>query len=195
MAPPLDPRPRPPARWTEWLQVDAAGLVDQAARTDEARPLIEGWIEATARFGDPVWAAAILRNEVSRPRSSANVGQVLDRLSPAERALAVADSAAVLDPSLLAGLVAAVPAPWPKVLGDAVLTAARSIGQDQYPGAGLYELLRAAALRLPPDRAEDLEAVASFKDELRPALIDVIETIRLRARIHEAFAAVPPLPA
>ena len=52
-----------PERWTEWLQVDAPGLVDQATRSDEARPLIEGWIEATARFGDPVWAAAILRNK------------------------------------------------------------------------------------------------------------------------------------
>jgi hypothetical protein len=39
-----------------------------------------------------------------------------------------------------------------------------------------------------------LEAVASYKDELRPALTDVVETIRLRARIHEAFAAVPAIP-
>jgi hypothetical protein len=43
-------------------------------------------------------------------------------------------------------------------------------------------------LRLPPDQADELHAVATYKDELRPALIDVIETIRLRARIHEAFA-------
>ena len=184
-----------PERWTEWLQVDASGLVDQATRSDEARPLIEGWMEATARFGDPVWAAAILRNKDVPTKVSANVGQVLDRLSPGERALAVADSAAVLDPSLLAGLAAAVPAPWPKALGDAVLSAARSAGREQYPGADLYELVRAAALRLPPDRADELEAVASFKDELRPALTDAIETIRLRARIHEAFAAVPPLTA
>ena len=184
-----------PERWIEWLQVDPSGLVDQAARSDEARPLIEGWIEATARFGDPAWAAAILRNKDVPGKVSANVAQVMDRLSPAERALAVADSAAVLEPSLLAGLAAAVPAPWPKALGDAVLTAARSAGREQYPGADLYELVRAAALRLPPDRADELEAVASFKDELRPALTDAIETIRLRSRIHEAFAAVPPLPA
>ena len=88
-----------PERWTEWLRVDAPGLVDQATRSDEARPLIEGWMEATARFGDPVWAAAILRNKDVPTKVSANVAQVLDRLSPAERALAVADSAAVLDPS------------------------------------------------------------------------------------------------
>ena len=43
-----------PDRWSEWLRVDASGLVDQATRSDEARPLLEGWIAATARFGDPV---------------------------------------------------------------------------------------------------------------------------------------------
>ena len=69
-----------PERWTEWLQVDAPGLVDQATRSDEARPLIEGWMEATARFGDPVWAAAVLRNKEVPAKVSADVGQVLDRL-------------------------------------------------------------------------------------------------------------------
>ena len=177
-----------PARWIEWLGVDAPGLVDQATRSDEARPLLEGWIEATARFGDPVWAAAVLRNKTVSEKVTTNIGQVLEALPPGERALAVTDAAPVLDPSLLAGLAAAVPAPWPTPLGDAVLASARSAGKEQYPAAGLYELVRAAALRLPSDRADELQAVATFKEELRPALIDVIETIRLRARIHEAFA-------
>jgi hypothetical protein len=183
-----------PARWTEWLRVDAAGLVDQAARSDEARPLLEGWIEATARFGDPQWAATILRSETVPTKVSVNIATVLDGLSPADRAGAVADAFRVHDPGLLAGLAAAVPAPWPKPLGDAVLAAARAAGREQFPGPRLYELVRAAALRLPPDRADELEAVASYKDELRPALTDVVETIRLRARIHQAFAAVPALP-
>ena len=177
-----------PARWNEWLQVDPAGLIDQATRSDEARPLFEGWIEATGRFGDPGWAAAILRNKTVPDKATTNMGQVLDGLSPAERAQAVADSAGGLDPSLLAGLAVAVPAPWPRALGDAVLQAAHAAGREQYPGPALYELVRAAALRLPPDRADELEAAASFKTELRPALTDVVETIRLRARLHEAFA-------
>jgi hypothetical protein len=184
-----------PERWTEWSGVDAAGLIDQAVRSDEARPVIEGWIEATARFGDRACAAALLRNKGVPGKVSINVGMVLDRLSPAERAHAVADAADALDPALLAGLAAAVPAPWPTTLGDAVLAAARAAGKDQFAGPALYELVRAAALRLPPDRADDLEAVAAYKDELRPSLTDAVETIRLRARIHEAFAAVPPLPA
>jgi hypothetical protein len=69
-----------------------------------------------------------------------------------------------------------------------VLAAARAAGREQFPAPGLYELVRAAALRLPPDRADELEVAATYKDELRPALIDVVETIRLRARIHAAFA-------
>jgi len=135
-----------------------------------------------------VWAAAVLRNKTVSEKVTTNIGQVLEALPPGERALAVTDAAPVLDPSLLAGLAAAVPAPWPTPLGDAVLASARSAGKEQYPAAGLYELVRAAALRLPSDRADELQAVATFKEELRPALIDVIETIRLRARIHEAFA-------
>ena len=94
---------------------------------------------------------------------------------------------------MLAALAAEIPGPWPPPLADLVLAVARSSGREQFPAAGLYELVRAAALHLPPDRADALEAVASFKDELRPALADAIETIRLRARIHQAFAAVPPL--
>ena len=177
-----------PERWSEWLQVDPAGLVDQATRADEARPLLEGWIEATGRFGDAAWASALLRNKTVPDKATTNVGQVLDGLSPAERAQAVADTVGSLDPSLLAGLAAAVPAPWPQPLGDAVLAAAHAAGREQYPGPALYELVRAAAFRLPPERADELEAAASFQQELRPALADVVETIRLRARLHEAFA-------
>jgi Family of unknown function (DUF5691)/SWIM zinc finger len=180
-----------PDRWTGWLRVDRAGLVDQATRSEEARPLLEGWIEASARFRDRDWAAAILRNQAVRTKVMLNVGQVLDGLAPDDRAIVVAETATALDPVMLASFAANVPAPWPSPLADAVLEIARFVGQEQFPGPGLYELVRTAALRLPPDRADDLTNVASYKDELRPALTDVVETIKLRARIHEAFAAVP----
>jgi hypothetical protein len=183
-----------PARWTEWLRVDAAGLVEQATRSDEARPLLEGWIGATARFGDAAWATALLAIPAVPNKVTVDVGQVLDGLPPGDRAAVIASAAASIDPALLAGLAATVPAPWPGSLADAVLDVARVLGRERFAGAPLYELVRTAALRLPPDRADDLTAIASYKDELRPALVDVIETIRLRARIHEAFAAVPRLP-
>ncbi|HEU5202676.1 MAG TPA: DUF5691 domain-containing protein [Candidatus Limnocylindrales bacterium] len=177
-----------PRRWTAWLNADVAALVDQAARSDEARPLLEGWIDATGRFGDREWAEALLRNTTVADKVTSSVGQVLDGLSPVERAQAVADAAGNLEASSLAALAATVPAPWPDPLSDAVLAAARALGREQYPAPPLYELIRVAALRLPPGRVDELEAAASFKGELRPALTDVVETIRLRARIHEAFA-------
>ena len=179
-----------PERWNEWLKVDAAGLVDQASRSDEARPLLEGWIEATARFGDPVWATALLSNPAVSNKATTDVGRVLDGLSSADRARVVAASAASLHPPVLADLARSIPAPWPTPLADAVLDVAALVGREQFPGPGLYELVRAAALRLPPTYEDALIAVASYKDELRPALTDVVETIRLRARIHEAFASV-----
>jgi hypothetical protein len=150
-------------------------------------------MKAVERFGDPAWATALLRDKGVSSKVMLGFGVLLERLTPAERAQVVAEAAAELDPAELAGLAAAVPASWPTALGDAVLSAARTAGREQYPGPGLYELIRAATLRLPPDRADELEAVALFKDELRPALGDVVETIRLRARIAEAFASLPPL--
>jgi hypothetical protein len=177
-----------PARWTEWLGSDAPALVAQAARSDEARSMLEGWMKAVERFGDPAWATALLRDKGVSSKVMLGLGVLLERLTPAERAQVVAESAAELDPAELAGLAAAVPAPWPSAVGDAVLSAARAGGREHYPGPGHYELVRAAALRLPPDRADELEAAASFKGERRPALTDVVETIRLRARIHESFA-------
>jgi hypothetical protein len=183
-----------PARWTEWLRVDAVSLVEQATRSNEARPLLEGWIAATSRFGDREWATAILGNPGVPDKVSGNVGLVFEGLSPADRATVVAATARAVHPSMLAFGAALVPAPWPAPVGDAVLEIAELVGREVFPGPGLYELVRAAALRLPPERADELADVASYKDELRPALLDVIETIRIRGRIHEAFNAVPPLP-
>ena len=74
-----------PERWSEWLRVDPSGLVDQASRSDEARPLLEGWIAAAARFGDPVWATAILSNPAVPNKVTSDVGHVLNGLSFADR--------------------------------------------------------------------------------------------------------------
>lgn len=149
-------------------------------------------MEGSARFRDRDWAAALLRNAAVRTKVMLDVGRVLDGLTPADRAVVVAEAAEAIDPVMLASFVPSIPAPWPRPLADAVLDMASFVGQEQFPGPGLYELVRAAALRLPPAYEDRLIAVASYKDELRPALTDVVETIRLRARIHEAFAAVTP---
>jgi hypothetical protein len=57
--------------------------------------------------------------------------------------------------------------------------------------ATIHALVRAGAIGLPPERADDLEKVASVDGEIRPALIDAIDTIQFRARMYDAFAAVP----
>jgi hypothetical protein len=182
-----------PARWTEWLDIDPPGLVDRAIRSEEARPLLEGWIEATARFADVAWATALLRNPDVRTKIMVNIDRAIEGLSERDRAVALVASADALDPAILANLARGVPPPWPHELSDAVLGSAADLGREQFPNPALYELVRAGAVGLPPDRADDLANVASLKGELRSALSDPIETIRLRARIHDAFAALSPI--
>src|SRR5205823_1159180 len=99
-----------------------------------------------------------------------NIQQVLDRLSASGRASVVEASSDGVDPRTLAGLARFVPPPWPTQLSDVVLESAAALGREQSPKSAFYELVRAAAVGLPPDRADDLVAVASYKDELRPAL-------------------------
>jgi hypothetical protein len=78
-------------------------------------------------------------------------------------------------------------------LADAVLDALRKLGKAQYPEQAFYDLIRAAALGLAPNRADDLLALADKDGQVRPALAGAIERIHLRARIHEAFDTLPAL--
>ena len=181
-----------PGRWVEWLGIDAAGLIDRALRSDEARPVLEGWILATERFGDRDWAAALLRAPDVRTKVMVNVGQVLGGLDPVDTAVVLAETTKQLEPAMLASFVGAVPAPWPPPLVEAVLGVIRTFSGSQYPDQALYQLVRAASIGLLPDRAEDLSTLASYEGQIRPALADAIETIRLRARFHDAFANLPP---
>jgi hypothetical protein len=182
-----------PGRWTEWLQADPAGLVERAVRSEEARALLEGWIEATARFGDVAWATALLGSSDVRDKVTPNVQGVLEGLSVEDRAVLIAASADALEPALLVTLARSVPASWPRPLADAVLAKAAAAARDPLATQAFYDLVRAAALRLPPDRADDLADVASHNGDVRPGLVDSIDTIRLRARMHDAFAGVPPI--
>ena len=181
-----------PGRWVEWLGIDASGLIDRALRSDEARPVLEGWILATERFGDRDWASALLRAPDVRTTVMVNVGQVLEGLDPAGRATVLAETTKQLEPAMLAAFVEGVPAPWPQPLAEAVLGVTKAFSGSQYPDQALYQLVRAAAMGLPPGRADDLEPLASYQGQIRPALDGAIETIRLRARIHDAFATLPP---
>jgi hypothetical protein len=182
-----------PARWTEWLAADAPALVDLALGADERRPVLEGWIEAAARFADPAWVSAL----VGEPRVAAAVqldpARAIDALPAAQRADVAAATAQSVEPATLARISGACPPPWPQPLVDAVLGALGKLGQAQYPDQAFYDLVRAAAVGMPPDRADDLRALTAPDGQVRPALAGAIETVRLRARIHRAFAMLPPI--
>ncbi|MBY0395182.1 MAG: hypothetical protein K2X91_01765, partial [Thermoleophilia bacterium] len=109
-----------PGRWIEWLGTDPSGLVDRALRADDARPVLEGWIGATGRFGDQGWASALLRAADVRTKVMVNIGQVFEHLDPAGRATVLAETAKQLEPAMLAAFVEDVPAPWPRALVEAV---------------------------------------------------------------------------
>jgi hypothetical protein len=184
----------PPGRWSDWLGLDPGGLVERALRADEARPLLEGWIDATARFGDAAWATALLGEpKVAAVAEGTDIAQVLDRLSVADRGAVLAAVAEHVEPAVLARLVKQSPPPWSGGLTRAVFAVlARSVGV-QYPDQSFYELVRAAAPGAPPDRAEDLAALAAYQDQIRGAVVGAIDAIRLRRELHAAFAALPPI--
>jgi hypothetical protein len=181
-----------PRRWTEWLGVDPGGLVDRALRADEARPVLEGWIGAAQRFGDVGWAKALLAEPAVAGTVNVDVTDVLEPLDAAARAEAVASAAPKLNPAILVTAARACPPPWPKPLVDAALAAIKHDVGTQYPDQAWYELVRATAVGLPPSRADELIALATRDGQVRPALGGVVDTLRLRQRLHDAFRELPP---
>jgi len=184
-----------PARWVEWLGMDERDLVARSVRADEAVQVLDGWWIATTRFGDVAWATALL----TEPRVAAAIGAqprpLVLALDPADRAVVVARVAGSLDPATFASVAASLPPPWPPAVASAALRALGPRGDGEWPDPAYYELVRAAARGLPPDRAEELVEAASHQDRIRPSLDDAIDVVRLRARIHQAFADLPPIAA
>ena len=184
-----------PRRWNEWLRADANALVDRALRSEEARPILEGWIDATGRFGDPAWATALLAEpKVAKVTTGIDPGRVLDSLRPADMADVVAAVARNVEPGSLPRLVERCTAPWTKPLVEAVFAVlGRSAGSDG-PDHAFYSLVRSAALAVPPDRGSDLEILASHRGEVRPALVAAMDTVRFRQGLHAAFTEAEARP-
>jgi hypothetical protein len=183
----------PPARWNEWLRIDPPGLVERALRSDEARAVLEGWIEATSRFGDPGWAAALIGEPAVRTKIQINVVQALDRLDAAGLGSVAAAVARRIEPTMLAVVAARCPPPWPRSLSDVVLDVIGKLATTAVPDQAFYDLVRVAAYGVPPERGDALVALASHQDQVRPALTGAIETVRLREQIRAAFADLPPV--
>jgi hypothetical protein len=182
-----------PARWTEWLGAKSSTLVAHALRSDEARPILEGWAEAATRFADAEWLAALIAEPQVRAAISLDLRRLVATLPAERRAAVAARVGASADPATLAWLAALTRAIWPQPVTDAVLGAIRKLSADEYPDQALYDLVRAAAVGLDPRRGDELAAVASHDDAIRPALIGAIDTMSLRERMYAAFASLPPV--
>lgn len=180
-----------PSNWEDWLEADAPALVGRALRSEDARPVLEGWIEAASRFDAPEWLALLASEPKVREIVKLDLLAAISALPVTSRAVVVSRVAKTIDGPTMPRLVALSPPTWPTELADAVLGRLEGLGSVQYPDQTVYELVRVAARGLSPDRSDELTAVASHEGQIRAALVGAVETIRLRARIHAAFANLP----
>jgi hypothetical protein len=185
-----------PSRWEAWLGADPAALVDRALRSDDARALVEGWVEAAIRFGDADWATALLAHkEIASGDAVPNVDPLalLDALLTtterdpvAVKLIGMGDTAAALKTA------EHCPAPWSSLLSWAVLTALAKEGKSIGISKAFVDLTRMAARRLPTEHAEQLETIVvgdGSRPGTYPILREYLELIEFRKRMRAAFAA------
>jgi hypothetical protein len=174
----------------EWLAAEPAVLVERALRSDVARPVLEGWVEATARFGDPVMAEALLASPaVAEAIDGPDIASVLDGIGNEQRAALVAEVASRAVPSILPRLLRRCAAPWPVNLGRSVIGVLAASSAVAYPEPWFFEVARIAATAIPVALAEDLATALAYRDQVRPTLAGTLETLDLRRALHAAFAA------
>ena len=181
-----------PDLWPRRLGADARGLIERALRSDAARPVVEGWVEAALRFRDPAWAAALLRQERTLELvESRGIDPLalLDVLSAAEREELVERAMAVADIAAAARMAGACPPPWSARLGRAVLVALHGEAREDYPEQGFYDLVRLAARRLPPSLVDDFEAVLEQRERLARSvpLAEAADLLRFRHQMSLAL--------
>jgi hypothetical protein len=184
-----------PGRWEEWLAADPAALADRAMRSDDARAILEGWVEATIRFRDGRWAAALLEHkEIAFGQAVPDLDSLalLDVLEPADRDGVAVRLIGMGDTGAAAAIVAHCPAPWSALVSWAALNALAREGKAIGVTKAFVELVRMAVRRLPPEHAEQLETIVAG-DGTRlgayPIFRDYLELIDFRKRMRAAFAA------
>jgi hypothetical protein len=181
-----------PANWESWLGADPAALVERALRSDDADPVIAGWIGAARLFQDARWAAALLgASDVvdGKVAPGSDALGLLGALDPREREVTVIRLMKGGDAEAVARLVDACPRPWSSDLSRASLGVLAREGATDYPSQGFYDHLRIAVRRAPPSVADELEG-AIFADERRRRsgpISDAIDTLRSRQGLANAF--------
>jgi hypothetical protein len=183
-----------PRRWSEWLSADASAIVDRALRVEEARPILDGLIEAAGRFEDADWIVALLANPKVAGQSQADPVRALARLPVGSRLAVATRAARFVEAKTLARVVAACPGPWPLELTNVVLATSSRLAATEVPDQGFYDLVRSAATWAPADRADRITEIATHGERIRPSLEGAIETLQFRVEMRAAFAALPPLP-
>ena len=184
-----------PARWEEWLAADPVALVDRALRSDDAGPVLEGWVEAATRTRDARWASALLAHkEIAFGQAVPNVDSLmlLDALSSAERDPVAVKLIGLGDTEAAARVAEHCPGPWSALLSWAVLNALAREGPAIGITKAFVELVRIAVRRLPTDHAEQLETVVAGDGSrlgTYPIFHDYLELIDFRKRMRAAFAA------
>jgi Family of unknown function (DUF5691)/SWIM zinc finger len=184
---------QPPRHWERWLGADPGALLERALRSDDARPILEGWVEAAVRHRDPNWALALLRE--SKVASGDKVPGadpigLLDVLPADDRDSIVADRLSSVDVNVAAKLAARCPRPWSAALAAAAIDVLERAAAKPYPDQGLYELLRLSVRRTPVERLGALETALGDdgRSQRSGQIVDAIELLRLRGQMADAFA-------
>jgi len=177
--------------WADELGVSPAAAVRQATPVFEGkRPptggfpsktpeLVQGWVRAAGRHGDPVWCRELLRVN-PEPRLLAAL--------PAEQAhdlLPVALEHAA-EPAL-AGLLAATPGPWPVLLSQWVVQRLRAGKDAGSVDRALTALAAAGDVGIIPDLERWIDEL-KVHDRRRSTLPHVIHALSIRHTIAQELS-------
>jgi hypothetical protein len=161
--------------WTGELGLTPAQAVQQAAQPE----LVQGWVVAAGRHGDPVWCRELLR-VAPDPR--------LLQALPADAAhdlLPVALERAT-DPAI-AGLLVATPAPWPPLLSQWVVHRLRANKNAVSLDRSLTRLATAGDAAVLPDLERWIDELRPL-DRLRTTLRDVAHALSIRHTIAQELS-------
>jgi hypothetical protein len=181
----------PPAQWTKCWGTTPEALQAVIAETDWFRDITDGLIQATLRFGDAVWAEALL--DTSAPV------ELLALLPPARqdawlREKLEKSNNPVGDDSPLMSFLTRYAQPWSPELTRSVLEKTRRIAGSKASANGHYRLrhaLKTFALHMPPEMSAEANAgwpkdAAEWETWLKP-VDEFLSLLQFRHDMREAM--------
>ena len=183
----------PPSHWSTAWGVAADAAVG-AASDDFGDVLVDAWADATVRHPDAAWAAALLSDGARHGRGRPPT-KVLDRLPPAEqRAVAAALlRSPTVGADVALDVVQRTSFPFDAAAADAVIVAIERHARGKVGSVDYVtpQLIDAVALRLPPDRHDEVAERWSTPewDRHRRSVDGCLTTLHLRRDIQREFAS------